>query len=101
MSETTGRLLDLLAALQSRPFWSGPELAARLGITVRTVRRDVDRLRGAVEEAEAELIHQAEDPELGRDPELDAFEPEEDAGSTYSEADEVHTAEEPDSDFDG
>ena len=53
------------------------------------------------EEAEAELIHQAEDPELGRDPELDAFEPEEDPGSTYSEADEVHTAEEPDSDFDG
>jgi predicted DNA-binding transcriptional regulator YafY len=45
MSETTARLLDLLGALQSRPFWSGPELAARLGITVRTVRRDVDRLR--------------------------------------------------------
>ncbi len=53
------------------------------------------------EEAELELIHQAEDPELGRDPESDAFAPEEDAGSVYSEADEVHTAEEPDSDFDG
>ena len=45
MSETTGRLLAVLAALQSRPFWSGPELAAHLGVTVRTVRRDVDRLR--------------------------------------------------------
>ena len=52
------------------------------------------------EEAERELIHQAEDPELGRDPVLDAFKPEEDAGSTYSEADEVHSSEEPDSDFD-
>ena len=33
------------AALQSRPFWSGPELAAHLDVTVRTVRRDVERLR--------------------------------------------------------
>lgn len=53
------------------------------------------------EMAEAELVHQAEDPELGRDPESDAFAPEEDAGSVYSEADEVHTAEDPESDFDG
>jgi predicted DNA-binding transcriptional regulator YafY len=45
MSETTGRLLTLLAALQSRRFWTGPELAEHLGVTVRTVRRDVDRLR--------------------------------------------------------
>lgn len=52
------------------------------------------------EEAEAELIHQAEDPELGRDPELDAFDSEEDAGSVYSEADELHSAEDPDSDYD-
>jgi predicted DNA-binding transcriptional regulator YafY len=43
--ETTGRLLAVLSALQSRPSWSGPELAAQLGVTVRTVRRDVDRLR--------------------------------------------------------
>ena len=28
-----------------RPQWSGPELADRLGVTVRTVRRDVERLR--------------------------------------------------------
>lgn len=45
MTETTGRLLSVLSALQSRPAWSGPELAARLGVTVRTVRRDIDRLR--------------------------------------------------------
>jgi len=45
MVETTGRLLALLAALQSRPSWSGPELSRQLGVTVRTVRRDVERLR--------------------------------------------------------
>jgi predicted DNA-binding transcriptional regulator YafY len=43
---TTGRLLEVLSLLQARPHWSGPELAERLGVTVRTVRRDVDRLRG-------------------------------------------------------
>lgn len=42
---TTARLLELLGLLQSRLEWSGPQLAARLGITVRTVRRDVERLR--------------------------------------------------------
>lgn len=46
MVETTARLLGLLAAFQSVPrVWSGPELAERFGVTVRTVRRDVDRLR--------------------------------------------------------
>ena len=43
---TTGRLLEVLSLLQARPRWSGPELAGRLGVTVRTVRRDIDRLRG-------------------------------------------------------
>ena len=43
---TTGRLLEVLSLLQARPHWSGPELADRLGVTVRTVRRDVERLRG-------------------------------------------------------
>ncbi|WP_017576451.1 helix-turn-helix transcriptional regulator [Nocardiopsis kunsanensis] len=42
---TTARLLRLLSLLQSGPERSGPELAARTGVTVRTVRRDVDRLR--------------------------------------------------------
>lgn len=46
MVETTARLLGLLAALQSAGrIWSGPELADRFGVTVRTIRRDVDRLR--------------------------------------------------------
>jgi predicted DNA-binding transcriptional regulator YafY len=40
-----GRLLGLLSLLQARPQWSGPELADRLDVTVRTVRRDVERLR--------------------------------------------------------
>lgn len=41
------RLLRLLSLFQSRPRWSGPELAERLGVTERTVRRDVARLREA------------------------------------------------------
>ena len=41
-----GRLLHLLSLLQARPDWLGHELAERLGVTTRTVRRDVDRLRG-------------------------------------------------------
>jgi predicted DNA-binding transcriptional regulator YafY len=41
----SGRLLRLLSLLQQRPYWSGPELAERLGVTDRTVRRDVERLR--------------------------------------------------------
>jgi predicted DNA-binding transcriptional regulator YafY len=39
------RLLALLSLLQARPHWNAPELAGRLGITDRTVRRDVTRLR--------------------------------------------------------
>lgn len=45
MSETTGRVLHLLGLLQSRRVWSGDALAERLGVTTRSVRRDVDRLR--------------------------------------------------------
>ncbi|MDH5834873.1 helix-turn-helix transcriptional regulator [Luteimonas kalidii] len=45
MIDTSARLLRLLSLLQSRPFWRGPELAARMDVTERTVRRDVDRLR--------------------------------------------------------
>jgi len=45
MTDTPRRLLQLLSLLQRRQHWSGPELADRLGITTRTVRRDVDRLR--------------------------------------------------------
>ena len=42
---TTERVLALLGLLQQRRVWTGPELAGRLGITTRTVRRDVERLR--------------------------------------------------------
>src|SRR5690625_5537675 len=45
MSDVTRRALRLLALLQSRSVWTGPELAAEMGVTTRTVRRDVDRLR--------------------------------------------------------
>jgi predicted DNA-binding transcriptional regulator YafY len=49
MSETRkdmpGRLLRLLSLLQSRREWSGAELAERLGVTDRTLRRDIGRLR--------------------------------------------------------
>lgn len=46
MWETSARLLRLLSLLQARPDWTGPELAERLKVDVRTVRRDIDRLRG-------------------------------------------------------
>jgi predicted DNA-binding transcriptional regulator YafY len=48
------RLLGLLSLLQSRPHWNGPELAERLGVTERTVRRDVTRLRDLGYPVEAE-----------------------------------------------
>jgi predicted DNA-binding transcriptional regulator YafY len=45
MLETSARLLRLLSLLQARRDWTGPELAARLEVTPRTVRNDVARLR--------------------------------------------------------
>jgi biotin operon repressor len=45
MAETTTRILTLLGLLQAHRQWSGPELAERLGVTERTLRRDVDRIR--------------------------------------------------------
>ena len=45
MLDTSARLLELLSLLQARREWSGPELAERLEVGVRTVRRDVERLR--------------------------------------------------------
>ena len=43
---TSARLLALLSLLQARRHWSGAELAERLEVGARTVRRDVERLRG-------------------------------------------------------
>jgi len=45
MADVTKRMLDLLSALQSGRGYAGPELAALLGVSTRTLRRDVDRLR--------------------------------------------------------
>ncbi len=45
MLETSARLLRLLSLLQSARDWTGPQLAERLGVTTRTVRNDVERLR--------------------------------------------------------
>jgi predicted DNA-binding transcriptional regulator YafY len=45
MSDTAARLLKLLSLLQTPREWSGGELAGRLGVSGRTVRRDVERLR--------------------------------------------------------
>ena len=45
MVKTSARLLRLLSLLQSRRHWTGADLAARLEIDARTVRRDVERLR--------------------------------------------------------
>ena len=45
MSQTSSRLLELLSLLQGRRDWPGTELAGRLEVSGRTIRRDVDRLR--------------------------------------------------------
>lgn len=45
MVDTTERVLTLLNLLQSHRHWAGRELAERLAVTERTVRRDIDRLR--------------------------------------------------------
>ena len=45
MSTTAARLLALLGLLQARAAWTGPQLAEELGVTGRTVRNDVERLR--------------------------------------------------------
>lgn len=43
--DPTGRALQLLSLLQTHRLWQGAELAERLEVTGRTIRRDVDRLR--------------------------------------------------------
>src|SRR5262249_43908255 len=45
MLEPSGRLLRLLSLLQARRDWPSAELAAGLGVTTRTIRNDVGRLR--------------------------------------------------------
>lgn len=45
MAATSSRTLRLLSLLQNHRYWAGGELADRLQVSVRTLRRDVDRLR--------------------------------------------------------
>ncbi len=45
MADSTARALQLLELLQQHRHWSGPRLAEELGVTTRTLRRDVDQLR--------------------------------------------------------
>ena len=45
MLETSARLLRLLSLLQTPREWTGAELGERLGVSPRTVRNDVDKLR--------------------------------------------------------
>jgi len=45
MSQTSSRLLELLSLLQGRRDWPGNELADRLEVSRRTIRRDMERLR--------------------------------------------------------
>ncbi|MCL2729080.1 MAG: YafY family transcriptional regulator, partial [Actinomycetia bacterium] len=45
MMDTPARLLNLLSLLQTPREWPGTELAERLEVSTRTIRRDVDRLR--------------------------------------------------------
>ncbi len=45
MADSTARTLELLSLLQRRRVWSGGDLVARLGVSDRTLRRDVERLR--------------------------------------------------------
>lgn len=45
MANTSGRMLRLLSLLQTHRYWPGAELADRLAVSQRTLRRDIDRLR--------------------------------------------------------
>src|SRR5260370_29616180 len=45
MGNTSSRILRLLSLVQTHRYWPGNELAERLEISLRTLRRDVDRLR--------------------------------------------------------
>ncbi|QES48714.1 transcriptional regulator [Streptomyces venezuelae] len=55
MNDTPARLLTLLSLLQTPREWPGSELAERLGVSARTIRRDIDRLRELGYPVEASL----------------------------------------------
>jgi predicted DNA-binding transcriptional regulator YafY len=45
MANTSSRMLRLLSLLETHRYWPGAELAGRLQVSQRTLRRDIDRLR--------------------------------------------------------
>ncbi|MFJ5877573.1 helix-turn-helix transcriptional regulator [Streptomyces sp. NPDC093088] len=55
MTDTPARLLHLLSLLQTPREWPGSELAERLSVSPRTIRRDIDRLRDLGYPVEATL----------------------------------------------
>ncbi|MEU4076567.1 transcriptional regulator [Streptomyces venezuelae] len=55
MTDTPARLLNLLSLLQTPREWPGSELAERLSVSPRTIRRDIDRLRDLGYPVEATL----------------------------------------------
>lgn len=58
MADPSGRMLRLLSLLQTHRYWPGGELAERLGVSARTLRRDVDRLRGLGYPVQAQRGHE-------------------------------------------
>ncbi|MFD3803413.1 helix-turn-helix transcriptional regulator [Streptomyces sp. NPDC058611] len=55
MTDTPARLLSLLSLLQTPREWPGSELAVRLRVSARTIRRDIERLRDLGYPVEATL----------------------------------------------
>ncbi|MFD3762550.1 helix-turn-helix transcriptional regulator [Streptomyces sp. NPDC058622] len=55
MTDTPARLLSLLSLLQTPREWPGSELAERLQVSSRTIRRDIERLRDLGYPVEATL----------------------------------------------
>lgn len=54
MTNPSARLLQLLNLLQSRTRWSGPELSTRMGVSSRTLRYDIAKLRDLGYEVQSE-----------------------------------------------
>src|SRR5436853_25361 len=62
MGATSSRLLQLLSLLQARRDWPGAELADRLEVSGRTIRRDVERLRFAYESRDGSRTRREVEP---------------------------------------
>ena len=66
--DPTARILRLLSLLQTYRHWPGEELSDRLGVSPRTLRRDVDRLRELGYPVDTEPRDRRRLPALGRHP---------------------------------